>query len=565
MQQATMEAAVQTSAVPAVNADQRKPSSGLTAAQYIVEQLAEWGVARIYGVIGDANLDVLDALAKQNRIAYVACQHEESAALMASAEAKLTGQVGVCMATSGPGAANLLNGVADAAMDYVPLLVLTGQVETYNIGTRAKQYIDQQKLFSGVTDCSELVTHPDALPELLQTALTTAITQGKPAHLSIAKNMYRLPVNGTVKPYPRHLKQELLVPDEPVREAAELIRGAARPVLLIGRGVSGAAAEVIRLAEQLPAAIVTTLPARPLVPNDHLHYAGGLGQAGSEAASVLLSESDLIVMLGATWWPDEYVPSQARVLQIDKIPAQIGQGHPLTRGIAGDAADIVPRLVRELEQSPAPNRLPWKARIAEVNAAWKGRIEAEANQKTEPLAPQLAVKLVAEACAENAVVTVDTGDHTLWFNRIFQAKRGQSVLLSGRWRTLGFALPAAIAAKLAQPRRQVVALAGDGGVVQTIMELRTAARMKLAFTLVIFDNGSYAMERNRMSVQGLNTLGSELESPDFVKLAESCGASGYRVTTEEEWEKALQLAANSSDVPVVIVVKVADTMVPHTK
>ncbi|UJF31625.1 thiamine pyrophosphate-binding protein [Paenibacillus hexagrammi] len=208
-----------------VNSDKTKPTDHLTVVQYMLEQLAVWGVKRIFGVIGDANLFVLDALAKQNKIAYVACKHECSAALMASAEAKLTGRVSVCMATSGPGLANLLNGLADAAMDHAGVFVLTGQVDEPSIGTNTKQYINQQQLIHPIAEQTELLAHPDALPELLQKCFTLS-KQGKVSHLSIPKFMYLEQVQGTVKPYPKHLDQTMLTPDEVIVQAAGLLTSA---------------------------------------------------------------------------------------------------------------------------------------------------------------------------------------------------------------------------------------------------------------------------------------------------------------------------------------------------
>jgi pyruvate oxidase len=547
-----------------VNAAQPKLNSGLTVPAFLLEQLAVWGVKRMYGVIGDANLHVLDALSKSNKMTYVACRHEESAALMASAEAKLTGRVGVCLATSGPGIANLVNGLADAAMDHAPVLALTGQVDTDKLGTRAKQYVDQSKLLGALTDCTELVAHPDALPELLQTALTCAVAQGKLAHLAIPKDLYTRTVKGAVSSYPQHLHQQLLTPEQEIAQAVNMLRAAARPVLLVGRGARAAAAGVVRLAEKLSAAVVTTLPARPQFPNDHQLYAGGLGQAGSEASSKLMAESDLIVMLGATWWPDEYVPTKAQVLQIDKDAEMIGQGHPLAKGIVGDIADIMPKLLAGLEELAGIDRTEWKRRVEEVNRGWKSTIEEEARLSGAPLAPQRVVRALSQLCPADAVITLDTGDHTLWFNRGFQAKPGQDILISGRWRTLGWALPAAIAAKLEQPQRQVVAIAGDGGVVQTLLELHTAVQCGAPVVLVVMNNSAYAMEKNRMISAGMGTLGSELANPDFIKLAEGCGALGFRVESDGELDPVLRQALACGK-PALVDVKIAATVVPHTK
>lgn len=553
-----------------VNSGQEKPSEGLNAAQFLLKQLSEWGITRIYGVIGDAILYVLDEIAKQNRIRYVPCRHEGAAALMASAEAKLTGKPAVCLATSGPGMANLLNGLADAASDRAPVLAVTGQVESAKIGTRTKQYIDQQRLIDGITPHTELLAHPDAMPEVLARLLTTAVTAGTVAHLSVPKDMWLSAVNGKASPYPKHLHQRWVVPEETLAGAVKLLAAAERPLIYMGRGVEGAASEALELAVMLSASVVTTLPARPLFPNDHALYAGGLGQAGSESASILMAEADLILLLGGTWWPEDYAPAalQAKVVQVDAAKEQLGLGHPLDHGIAGDLREVLPRLKAALScaggHGGQPDRSLWYKRAVEVKEQWKTAIEAEASQEGSPVVPQRLMRALSGAVGPNAVITLDTGDHTLWFDRIFQAKPGQRILLSGRWRTLGFALPAAIAAQLAEPERQVLAVAGDGGSVQTLMEFLTAVELELPIVLVIIDNGSYAMEKNRLVLNGLSVSGSIIRNPDFVQIAEACGGTGFRAENPEQLEDALRRALTERK-PALIQVRTADPKVPHTQ
>ncbi|MCP3772086.1 thiamine pyrophosphate-binding protein [Paenibacillus sp. MZ04-78.2] len=546
-----------------VLAHMNQPTTGLSVSQFVLEQLKAWKVERIFGVIGDANLSLLDELGKQNAIRYVACRHEGAAALMASAEAKLTGRTAVCLATSGPGVTNMLNGLADAAMDRAPVLALSGQVETAKIGTRAKQYVDQQKLNAAIAGKSELVTHADALPELMEQALVHGLLQGQLTHLSIPKDLYPVKVKGGIKPYAAHLHQPLAAPESEIAELASLLASAERPVLFIGRGVKQTTEDVLRLAEKLSAAVITTLPARPLFPNDHGCYAGGLGQAGSEASSVLLVESDLIVMLGATWWPDDYVPTQARIVQVDWNREAIGLGHPLHKGVVGDLGQIVPKLAAA-ENLSAKDRSAWLARVRDVCTGWKRQIEAEARADGTPIPPQRVIKTIADHISDQAIIAVDTGDHTLWFNRIFQAKAGQDILISGRWRTLGFALPAAIAAKLCYPDRQVIAVAGDGGVIQTLMEFQTAVEQRLPLVLVVLNNGAYAMEQDRMNVAGMNLTGSAIQPPDFAAIAEACGGSGYRASNSDEFEQSLTQALTGSK-PALIDVRTAAIPVPHTK
>ncbi|MBP1154741.1 MULTISPECIES: thiamine pyrophosphate-binding protein [unclassified Paenibacillus] len=558
-----MSTAMVNNAEPPVNAGRSSEIAEYTVSRYVLEQLKAWGVKRVYGVIGDANLSLLDELGKQNAIRYIPCRHEGSAGLMASAEAKLTGRTAVCLATSGPGLANMLNGMADAAMDRSPVLALSGQVDTPRIGTHSKQYVDQQKLSAAVAGRSELVAHPDALPELMGQALVQGLVQGKVTHLAIPKDLYAAKVKGQVKPYGDHLHQPLAAPEQEIAELARLLEAAERPLLLIGRGARQVGASVRGLAENLSAAVVTTLPARPQFPNDHELYAGGLGQAGSESASMLLAESDLILMLGATWWPEDYVPVKARIVQIDINREAIGMGHSLYKGVVGDLGQIIPRLAR-LIQADVRNRDVWKARIREVCDSWKLRIEEEAGEDGSPVPPQRLMKIIAEQASEDAILAVDTGEHTLWFNRIFQAKPMQDILVSGRWRTLGFALPAAIAAKLTHPDRQVIAIAGDGGVIQTLMEFQTAVEQRLPIVLVVMNNGAYAMEKHRMDISGMNTTGSAILNPDFAKISEACGGMGYRAASGAEFESCLRQALSGGK-PALIEVSTACIPVPHTK
>ncbi|GIP33846.1 thiamine pyrophosphate-binding protein [Paenibacillus sp. J2TS4] len=533
----------------------------MTVSQFIVKQLKEWGVRRIYGVIGDSTFYLLDELSAQEDIQYIACRHEGAAALMASAEAKLTGRLGVCLATSGPGIANLLNGLADAAADRAGVLALTGQVATDELGTGAKQEINQQLLIQAITEQSELLCHPDALPPLLQRLLVQAALHGKVAHLAIPKDMFPKKVKGNIVPYSAHLHQQVRTPCELWEEAAEKLDAALRPVVYVGRGADKAAHEVVRLAEKLDAPIITTLPARPLVPNDHPLYLGGLGQAGSEPSSVLLAESDRVLMLGATWWPEDYVPAQAPILQIDIAPAQIGAGHPLAQGIVADLASGVSELAERLGRQP--DRTEWRERTAKLREAWKQRMEQEAALEGSPLPPQAVMSILSGQVSTDAILTVDTGDHTLWFNRIYQAREQQRVLISGRWRTLGFALPAAIAAQLCHPERQVVAIAGDGGSVQTLMEFQTAAELALPIVLIVMNNGAYAMERNRMQVEGLSLMGSAIRNPDFAGIAAACGGYGCRVEDRNGLRAALKEAMARKH-PSLIEVVCDDMMVPHT-
>jgi pyruvate dehydrogenase (quinone)/pyruvate oxidase len=529
-----------------------------TVADHVVSQLAEWGVQRVYGVLGDANLALLDALSRQRKVQYIACRTETVAALMASGEAKLTGNLGVCTATSGPGAALLLAGLGDATLDQVPVLAVTGQVPREKLGTGAKQELDQQLLFQAVTSYSVLSADARGLPLQLHLAMRTAVEQGGVGHLAVPKDVWSMPVSDPVFP-PPPAKWKPEISPRNVTTAAEWLNQARRPVLLVGRGGERAGQQIALMAERLDAPVIVTMPARPVIPNDHPLFVGGLGQAGSEPSTVLLNEADVCLVLGATWWPKTEIPRHIPIIQVDTDPRAIGRVVPVTVGMTGEVEAVVPALSGQLQQR---DRAEWRARVRQLREEWERRLVDEVSQNGVPIAPQRVIRALSRCVAEDAVMAVDTGDHTLWFNRIFQSRR-QEILISGRWRTLGFALPAAMAAKLVYPDRQVVALAGDGGVMTTIADLVTATHYGLDITLVVMNNGSYAMENNRMQLAGFSTMGSETVNPDFSALAVACGGEGFVVEQPEDLEPVLQRAL-ATPVPTIVDVRCSDVMVPHT-
>lgn len=535
-------------------------TSTYTVAEHMIRQLAAWGVKRIYGVLGDANLYFLDALDRQNEITYFPTVTENAAALMASAESKLTGRLGVCLATSGPGVANLINGLADAYTDGASVLAITGQVDTNKIGTDYKQYIDQQKLVGAVAGYTTLLTNPDALPNVMKKALTLSLVQGTVSHISVPKDLFLQSVKGQLYPYDAHLHQPVATPGHVIHQAAHKLKEAKKPMILVGMGIKSVPQLAVQLAEKWSAGLIATMPAQKYIPNDHPLNCGGLGQAGSEASSDLLMNCDMVLILGATWWPEDYVPNHVRIVQVDQSSMNIGTNHQVERGIVGDMAQVLPLLLQELVTE---HRTDWVNQIQATKSEWKTRIEEEANRTGSPIPPQRVIKELSNAVADDAIIALDVGDHTLWFNRIFQ-NRNQDVLISGTWRTLGFGIPAATAAQIVHPSKQVVAVVGDGGVTQTLMDFSVAVRNELPIVVVIMNNGKYAMETNRMKVEGLSKKGSTLHNPDFAQIAEACGGKGYRVEDAEEIGAVIAQALKDRK-PTVIDVKVDDTVVPHTK
>ncbi|RNB79212.1 thiamine pyrophosphate-binding protein [Brevibacillus fluminis] len=501
-----------------------------TVSQYVIKQMVQWGVKRIYGVAGDAILPFLNELGRQAEILYIPCRHETAAALMASTEAKLTGQPTVCIATSGPGAAQLLNGMADAHMDCVPVIALTGQVETYKLGGFHKQFIDQQHLLSVVSARSELLTHPEAIGEAMHRAFLTATEQQNVAHLSVCQDLWELETTAAILP------QQPVAPDvqadrASVMAAAERLLQAKKPLFLLGTGARKASQGVQQLAETMDAGIILTLGAKGAIDAAHPQMLGGLGDGGSTATLEAMAQADLLVVFGAAWYPREYLPSQLPIIQVDE---RLGSFHayanlsPVVSRVEETLALWQPRL----EQPQLhPDRAAWKQQMQTLHAHYLQEMDEWARpDENGLLRSEILISELAKRVKSDAIVTVDTGEHSIWFNRVFPAS-SQLPVFSGKWRTMGYGLPAAIAAKLTQPARQVIAIIGDGCLLMSSGELATLAEQKLAITVIVINNRTLGLEERKMIASGYRPFGTDVPNPNFVKLAEAFGLRAYQATT----------------------------------
>lgn len=528
-------------------------------ASAVLDQLSAWGVRNIYGLVGDDILYLLDSLGKQESIKFFHVRHEESAALMASAQAKLTGEMGVCLADGGPGTVHMMNGLADAFMDNVPVMAITGQVALKEIGTNAKQYIDQQTLYRPLVSYTGMLCDPEAVPHVMENAFRPAVAGRSVAHISIPMDVFPMPCGSS--PIPRGPYISTLPASGPdvVSGAVAMMRGARRPVILAGAGGRMAGPEISDLALRWGAAVINTLAGTGVVERAHPLYAGGLGLAGSPASSSLMSQADMCLVVGANWWPDKYVPQNIPVLQIDINPANIGSSTPVAYGLVGDARELVREISDRLDTTPGEE---WLETIKKEISGWLDILDREATSRETPVHPAALIRAIQETVDDEAVICLDTGDHTVWFGRVFRPVR-QRVLVSGKWRTMGFGLPAAIAARINMPARQVLALVGDGSLAMTMCEFPTAVRYGLAVTVVVANNHSLSLEKNKMAAGGLKPEGTFLYNPDFAGYARDCGGLGMRVENPGELHAALREALDSGR-PALVDVNTADFAVPGT-
>lgn len=507
--------------------------------KYVVKQLAQWGVKRIYGVAGDANLSLMDEIGKQSSIQYVPCRHETAAALMASAEAKLTGLPAVCIATSGPGTVQLLNGLADAHLDRVPVIAITGQVETYKLGGYHKQYIDQQKLVSGVSVRSELLANPQAIGEALHRAFLTATERMNVAHLAVCKDIWDQETDAALLgQLPR--KAMIQADRASVMAACERLLHAKKPLFLLGAGARKSALDIKQLAESTGAGIILTLGAKGTIESKHPHVLGGLGDGGSTATLEALAKADLLVIFGSAWFPKAYLPRHLPMIQIDERLESFHAYEQLTPVLAR-VEEAIAMWQRRFEGS-RPQAKEWKQQVAGLHERYIQEMKEWAEpDETEGIRTEILMEKLAVVVKPDAIVAVDTGEHTIWFNRMFQAE-SQTPLFSGKWRTMGFGLPASIAAKLTMPDRQVVAIVGDGCLHMTLGELTTLAEQKLAVTLIVVNNRTLGLEEQKMKASGYDPFGTSITSPDYMKLAEAFGIKAYLATAVRQLEGVLKEA-----------------------
>ena len=527
-------------------------------AQHLAVILASWGAKFIFGLVGDSILPFVSILGKHS-IRFIPLRNEESAAYAASAYAKLTGELGVVLADGGPGTGHLVNGLADATSDAVPVMAITGQVESMYMGTGHKQYINQQKLLGSVTIRSENLANPQSLSTIATDLLRTAVAQGGPVHLSVPKDFWQHKVKAVQLKAEPYLTQVPQSPEEVLDEAADWVGRLRKPMILAGRGASRAMAEVMALSERIGAGVMHTLPMAGMIPS-HPLAVGGIGEGGSEAAVELMSQCDGLIKIGATYWPTSLTTDRQKVLAIDAYPANISRGVPADFGVVGDAKRVFSTLLSKLGAGPANQT--WREQVARSAGDWEDRLAKELAQGQEGH-PGRAVRLLSEHAGSEAVFCLDVGDHVLWFNRFFQGK-GQPVLVSGRWRGMGFSLGASIAAKLARPDAQVFCLIGDGGFSMLMGEFASCVELQLPITFVLMNNRAYAMEKSAMAAGGLKPLGVELQDIRYCQVAEACGGMGWRITTREFKDALLQ--AKEAGKPALIDLQVEPVPVPtaHT-
>jgi pyruvate oxidase len=523
-------------------------------ADAIVEQLVEWGVGQVYGIPGETSLAIVDAIRRRSdRIRFVLVRHEEVAAFMASAYAKLTGELGVCLTIAGPGATNLITGLYDAKMDHAPVLALTGQVALQFLGLGSFQEIDQHALFEAVADFNEVIDSPDQATELLALAMKGAIVGRGVSHLGIPTNVQSLPVlpNMKIKPREGRLPDLRLMPHpELIEAAAAAIDSSEKPILVVGYGARRQRGAVLSLAEKINAPVATTYKAKGVIPEDHPLALGVMGDIGTDPAKRMVFGADLLITVGCSYSDKTAVPSYVPQVQIDLNPMTIGKKFPVRVGIVGDAAMVLPALHDKVADKHNDAFLD---QLGQIKKRWEQKKQREITSDVPPVRGPQIMHALQEVVDRDAIIANDVGDNTLWFARNFVAS-DQDILISGYVASMGFGLPAALAAQLTYTTRQVVCTTGDGGFTMVMGDFATAVANELPITVVLLDNAKLAMIEHEQDEAGVPHFATDLHRIDFARYADACGGEGFRVEDPHDLKDALKSALSAKKPTLVDIV-----------
>jgi pyruvate dehydrogenase (quinone) len=529
-------------------------------ADVVAESLIDWGIDVVFGLPGDGINGFIEALRqRQNQTKFILVRHEEAAAFMACAYAKFTGKLGVCVATSGPGAIHLLNGLYDAKLDNTPVLAITGSTYSDLMNSDYQQDVNLIDLFSDVSVYNTMINQPEQAEMAVDIACRTALSKRGVSHLTIPIDVQERKLTGR---YSRHkvaghtsdVFAAAVVPDKSLLDrAAKILSSGEKIVILVGQGCLGAEDEVIAVAEKLGAPIVKALLGKAVVPDDNPYCVGGLGLLGTEPATDAMEEADTLLMVGTSFPYIEYLPKpgQARGIQIDIKSEKIGLRFPVEVGLVGDAKLTLSALLSLLHQRPEQEKKFLKSKQAAMQE-WFGLLRERSTRNDKPIKPQLIAATASEQLEDDAIISVDCGTNTSWAAQHIMIRRGMKFSLSGTLASMACGLPYAIAAQVAYPDRQCIAFVGDGGFSMLMAEFATAVQYNLPIKVIIIKNNTLGMIRwEQMAFLGNPEYLVEFSPIDFAKYAEACGGRGYSIREPSE-VRAIINQAFSEKKPTII-------------
>jgi acetolactate synthase I/II/III large subunit len=522
----------------------------MNTAELLVKCLENEGVQYIFGLPGEENLHILEAL-KSSSIQFVTCRHEQGAAFMADVYGRLTGRAGVCLSTLGPGATNLITGVADANLDGAPLIAITAQVSTERMHIEAHQYLDLVALFAPITKWSKQIVQPNSTPEIVRKAFKIAETEKPGAvHINVPENVAAMPATARLL-RTNHLDRVYAAFDS-IERAAAAIAQAQNPLILVGNGAIRAQASqaITEFATKLNLPVVNTFMGKGVIPYTHPLALWAVGLQQWDYISCGFAHTDLVIAMGydlIEYSPKKWNPTgEIPIVHISPTPAEIDSSYIPLVEVVGDISDSLQEILHRCDRTdkPEPYALSLRTAIRE-------NYKQYAEDRGFPIRPQKLIYDLRQVLGNEDILISDVGAHKMWIARHYHCAQPNTCLISNGFAAMGLAIPGAIAAKLVYPDRQVIAATGDGGFMMNMQELETAVRLKTPFVTLIFNDGGYGLiEWKQMQYFGSSAF-VKFGNPDFVKLSESIGLKGYRITNSSELLPTLREAL-AQDIPTTI-------------
>ncbi len=514
-----------------------------TGAQLIVHLLERQGITTVTGIPGGTVLPLYDALSQSSQIRHVLARHEQGAGFIAQGMARTQGKPAVCIACSGPGATNLVTAIADARLDSIPLVCITGQVPTSMIGADAFQEVDTYGIAIPITKHNYLVRDISELPQVISDAFRIAQSgRPGPVWIDIPKDIQNAEIDISCFPEPGRCAPAPAFNPQQVADAAAMINQAKRPVLYLGGGTINAAPQVRKLAEQANLPTTMTLMALGVLPTDHPLSLGMLGMHGARSTNFILQEADLLIVLGARFddraigKTQEFCPN-AKIIHVDIDRAELGKIKQPHIAIQGDVAEVLTQLTPRVMPT---ERAPWRALVASLQQEFPFNMP----NADDPLSHYGLINAVAACAEEDAIITTDVGQHQMWTAQAYPLRRPRQWLTSGGLGTMGFGLPAAIGAALAEPDRQIICFSGDGSLMMNIQEMATAAENGLNIKVILMNNQALGLVHQQQSLFYKQNV-FEATYPgmvSFIKIAEGFGMSSCDLNEAQDPQAALREA-----------------------
>src|SRR5580692_5227789 len=524
--------------------------SSRSTAGLIVECLENEGVTHVFGIPGEENIHLVEAISRSS-IRYVLARHEQGASFMAEVYGRLTGRAGVCSATLGPGAINLLLGTADATTNSTPLIALSAQVGMNRSFKESHQGVDLVAMFAPVVKWSALVATPGAVPEMIRKAFKLAQTERPGAvYLAVPEDVEKAPTPGRGAPLPVNIPRADEPSSEQVERAAALLRAARRPIVLAGHGAAraGAARELRRFAEVLGIPVATTFHGKGVFPDDHPLALGAVGFMRHDYVNFGFDEADVIIAVG--YELQEFDPvrinphGDKKIIHIHRFPAEVDKHYEVEVGLQSDISHTLGALGAAVDRNFASD-------VGRIRAMLQSELERGREDDRFPLAPARIVADTRAALGREDIALVDTGAVKMWMARLYPTYAPNTCLISNGLSTMAWTMPGAIGAKIARPDAKVLVATGDGSFLMNSQEIETALRLRLPIVILIWVDDAYGLISWKMDLEFGHNVDTRFGNPDFVAYAESFGAKGYRITSAGELLPTLKTALADDSVSVI--------------